>query len=105
MHSALSTSDPGGFLEFVEHASGALHRYQFGRRTADFLLCRICGVYVGAVLQSGTKSFGIINVRVLTALTEQLADAVPMNYEGEGSGERVARREKRWTPAAMLGGG
>jgi hypothetical protein len=54
------------------------------------------------VLQSGTRSFGIINVRVLAALAAQLADAVPMNYEGEETGERVARREKRWTPAAML---
>ena len=76
MHAALSTSDPAGSLEFVEHVRGALHRYQFGRRTADFLLCRTCGVYIGAVLQSGPKSFGIINVRVLHSLLEQLPDAV-----------------------------
>jgi hypothetical protein len=100
-HAALSTSDPAGSLEFREHSPGALHRYRFGRRTADFLVCRICGVYIGAVLQSGTRSFGIINVRVLTSLLEQLPDASPMSYDGEEAAERVARREKRWTPAAF----
>lgn len=102
MHAALSTSDHSGFLEFFERSPGALHRYQFGRRTANFLLCRMCGVYIGAVLQSGTKSFGIINVRVLHSLLEQLPDAVPMTYDAEESADRIARREKRWTPTAVL---
>ena len=102
MHAALSTSDPAGFLEFSEHVPGALQRYQFGRRTADFLLCRTCGVYVGAVLQSGPKSFGIINVRVMYSILDLLPDAAPMTYDVEEATDRIARRERRWTPTAVL---
>jgi hypothetical protein len=97
-HAALSTSDPAGRLEFVEHAPAALQRYQFGQRTADFLLCRSCGVYVGATMRSPNGGFGIINVRVLLALAGQLPEPKPMTYEAEGPGDRAARRERRWTP-------
>jgi hypothetical protein len=95
-HSALSASDPAGSLEFLEHSPDSLRRYQFGRKSADFLLCRHCGVYVGALMQSGGQGFGIINVRVLLSL--DLPEPKPMDYENEGSGDRITRREKRWTP-------
>jgi hypothetical protein len=97
-HAALSASDPAGSLEFVEHTPGAFQRYRFGRRTADFLLCRHCGVYVGAMMQSGSKRFGIINVRALQSLARELPEAKAMDYENEGTSERTTRRESRWTP-------
>ena len=100
-HAALSTSDPAGALEFVERGCDAIHRYQFGQRTADFLLCRSCGVYVGTAMQLGDKRFGVINVRTLR-LSAALPEPVVMTYEGETVAERQTRREKRWTP--IVGG-
>ena len=64
-HATLTTSDPGGSLEFFERDAGAMNRYRFGQRTADFLLCRHCGVYVGAVIDSVCGRFGIVNVNAL----------------------------------------
>ena len=101
IHAALSTSDPRGSLRFIEHVPGAVNRYTFGRKTADFLVCRNCGAYVGAMMRSGSKGFGIINVRVLHSLLDRLPEAQPMVYEDEGLAERVARRENRWTPIAV----
>ena len=100
IHAALSTSDPRGSLRFNEHAPGALNRYRFGRKTADFLVCRHCGAYVGAMMESGSKGFGIINTRVLPSLLDRLPEAQPMVYEDEGLAMRLARREGRWTPIA-----
>jgi hypothetical protein len=100
-HAALSTSDPTGSLEFVEHAASSLQRYEFGLRTADFLLCRNCGAYIGARMRSERRHVGIINVRVLHPLVEQLPEAVPMDYETETVAERLARRKKGWTPIAI----
>ncbi len=97
-HAALSTSDPQGSLEFIEYTPQTLHRYQFGYKTADFLLCRNCGAYIGAAVQTEGRRFGVINVRVLQSLAGQLQEAVPMHYEGEGLAERLARRISRWTP-------
>lgn len=99
-HASLSTSDPTGSLEFVERTRGAMHKYRFGQRTADFLLCGNCGVYIGAAMPSGNRHFGIINARVLHSLTESLPEATAMNYENEAPAERMARREKQWTPIA-----
>lgn len=100
-HGALSTSDSGGVLRFVAHVPDAFNRYQFGRRTADFLLCRNCGVYLGAVMRSKRGSFGIINVRVLHSLLDRLHEPERMYYENEGLVERQVRRESRWTPIAV----
>jgi hypothetical protein len=101
-HAALSTSDPAGFLEFVDRAPPALHRYQFGRRTADFLLCHNCGAYIGAMTSTGNGHFGIVNARVLHSLAEQLPEPIPVDYESESLAERLGRREKRWTPMAVV---
>lgn len=97
-HAGLSTSDSAGSLEFIEHVPGALHRYQFGHKTADFLICKQCGTYIGATMQRGDKRLGIINVRVLHSLADQFAQAVPVNFAGEATDERLTRRESRWTP-------
>jgi hypothetical protein len=52
-------------------------------KTADFLLCRYCGVYLGAVMRSERGSFGIINVRVLHSLLDLFQEPERMNYDNE----------------------
>jgi hypothetical protein len=97
-HDALSTSDPAGELEFRVTEPDALQRYRFGGRTADFLICRRCGVYIGAQMRSGERIFGIINLRALQQPPVGLPAAVAMTYDGESTDERRIRREARWTP-------
>jgi hypothetical protein len=94
-HGALSTSDPKGALAFQEHLEGELRRYRFAQRTADFLLCGRCGVYVGAEIATPRGRYGIINVRLLD---EEHPAATPVSYDGEGAADRIARREGGWTP-------
>jgi len=97
-HNAMTTSDPSGGLAFLVDRSDALQRYRFGLKTADFLLCRVCGVYLGAQIQSPRGAFGIINTLALIAVPEELPAAASADYGSESRGERVERREKRWTP-------
>jgi hypothetical protein len=75
-----------------------VHRYRFGLATADSLLSRRCGVYLGATMATPTRSFGIINVRTLDAPGLHLRKAVPMDYGDEDVATRRARRVRRWTP-------
>jgi len=96
-HHALSTSDPSAWIEFLERVPGRLNRYRFGQRTADFLLCRDCGVYIGAVIATAKGRFGIINVNALHPLPEALKTAEPMHYDGETAEQRSLRREQRWS--------
>ena len=64
-HDAQTTSDTSGRLTFHLSRDDSLQRYRFGLKTADFLVCRSCGVYIGAQIQTAHGAFGIINTRAL----------------------------------------
>lgn len=100
-HDALSASDPSGSVEFTVADPKLLNRYRFGLRTADFLLCRQCGVYIGALIETDNGQFGIINTHTLLQSLESLAATEPMSYDAEDVDGRVSRREARWTPAEL----
>ena len=97
-HDALSTSDPQGRITFSTNDPSLLQRYRFALRTADFLLCHNCGVYIGAVIETGSGRFGIVNTHSLTPVPENIAAVAPISYDSEDTSGRVSRREERWTP-------
>ena len=101
-HAALTTSDPSGRLIFHAREAQALQRYRFGLKSADFLLCGRCGVYLGAQTESAHAAFGIINTRALVRAPEGLQCAVVVDYSSESVSERLARRAQRWTPLARV---
>lgn len=101
-HGAATTSDPGGLLAFSCRDPAQLVRYQFGLRTADFWLCRRCGVYLGAVTSDGR--FGIINTNALIDRPPQLPAASSRSYDGETAEGRLQRRHERWTPMREASG-
>ena len=100
-HDALSASDPSGSVLFAVADEKLLNRYRFGLRTADFLLCRKCGVYIGALIETERGQFGIINTHALLNTPNSLAATAPVSYDTEDVVGRVSRREKRWTPAEL----
>lgn len=100
-HGAHSTTDPEGRVQIIVRDSTKLNRYRFGLNTADFLVCRECGVYVGAIYTEGDKSYATINVNNLEALAA-FGQPQPVSYEHETETERRARRKTKWTPAQVL---
>ena len=101
-HGALTTSDPSGRLVFQAREAEALQRYRFGLKSADFLLCGRCGVYLGAQTETAHAAFGIINTRALMPVPAELPAAVVADYSSETTSERLARRAQRWTPLARV---
>ncbi len=101
-HDALSTSDPAGQIAFAAARPELLQKYRFGLKTADFLLCRECGVYIGAVIASAGAAFGIVNVHALQEAPANLAATAPISYDDEDVDGRVSRREDRWTPVTEI---
>jgi hypothetical protein len=97
-HDALSVSDPAGSLEFHASRPERLQRYRFGSGITEFLICRECGVYIGARLAGEHGAFGIINARALLPIPQELPPPTPMNYAGESAGDKRTRRAARWTP-------
>jgi hypothetical protein len=98
-HGVLSTSDPAGSLSFQCRDERLLQHYRFGLRLGDFLLCRECGVFVGAHMATAAGRLGIVNVRALQPQPPALAAPQPMDYSAEKApAARQDRRQQRWTP-------
>lgn len=79
-------------------------RYRFGAKTADFLVCGRCGVYVAAVLTSEAGAVATLNVNVLEDREAFTAAAQRVDYEGESPHDRQLRRAARWTVTTILVG-
>ena len=98
-HGARSTSDPAGRIRFTAGDRAQVTRYRFGLRTADFLICARCGIYVGATMRDGGAQVAIINANTLDEAAQLTQDAAPMDYDGEDAMQRGSRRRQRWSPA------
>jgi hypothetical protein len=96
-HGAHYTSDANGSVSFRFSEPDDLVRYRFGLRTADFLFCRACGVFIGAVMSTENGAFAALNLNALVTPV-QLPTSDPVFYDAESEDSRVARRETRWTP-------
>ena len=86
-HGARTVSDPKGRAEFVVHDPSRLSRYSFGLGTAQFLVCRTCGVYVGAVLADAGSAYATININALQTPEIFAKAAVPVSYDRESATE------------------
>ena len=99
-HGARTMGDPGGSVAF-HAAPDMLRRYRFGLGITDYLLCKGCGTYVGAVMEDEGRSIGIINVNMLE-IRDTFDPAPPLHvYDGETVEKRRARRRKFWMPATV----
>jgi hypothetical protein len=104
-HGARSISDPDGRIRFAARDPALVSRYRFGLGTADFLVCAVCGVYVGALMPDGDRAFAIANANCLDEAARFTRPAARKDYSAEDAAARVARRRRRWMPAAPGIGG
>jgi hypothetical protein len=98
-HGAISASDPRGRIRYIENRPGAMKRYQFGLKSADYILCGECGVYLGATMtEDGRDAYATTNIRAYADRGRFTRQPQPIVYEQEALEARRARRRQRWTP-------
>jgi hypothetical protein len=100
-HGARTVSDPRG-RAVVLAKDGALQRYRFDLATADFLVCRFCGVYVGAVVTSADGSRMTVNAAGTRLPGFDSRQTELVSYDDETAGQRLARRHAAWTPVEIM---
>ena len=95
------TSDPAGRAAFTVADPKALHRYRFGTRTAEILICAKCGTYLAAVTTVEGTLFTAINVNALDdqAPFARMPDVT--NFAYQTPEQRGERRQSKWTPATL----
>ena len=96
-HGATTATDRDGRLHITLVKVEEAVRYRFGARTADFLLCGTCGVYVAAVMSTEAGAVSTLNVNVLEQRSLFSAEPESVTYADESPHQRRLRRAERWT--------
>ncbi|HEX3989699.1 MAG TPA: hypothetical protein VHX39_00870 [Acetobacteraceae bacterium] len=96
-------SDPRGRVEICAGDWSRVERYRFGTGTADFLLCRTCGVYIGALCETAHGPRAVTNVNSLADRAAFAPASSFPDHDEEAVEARLARRAANWTPAFVLG--
>ena len=100
-HSTRTTSDPMGSVEVWAEDWSLVETYRFGSRTADFLICRRCGVYIGAFCETEAGARAVINTNALQDRGRFTRSPASTDHDGETIEGRIARRAANWTPAVI----
>lgn len=90
-------SDPKGELEVTVAEPKNVERYRFGHGTADFVLCRTCGVFALAVTEVDGAHYAVTNLNLALEKDARLAETF-IEALAEDETERTARRRRNWTP-------
>jgi hypothetical protein len=101
-HAARTTSDPKGSIRIAVRDAEKLNRYRFGLRTADFLICGDCGVYIGALMQDGSGMWFTVNANAFREMPPLDFPVVAHDFDAEDVPTRIARRKTKWTPVSEL---
>jgi hypothetical protein len=96
-----TTSDPQGFVEIWAEDWLLVEPYRFGSGTAEFLICRRCGVYIGAVGETAAGTRAVINANCLDDRAAFTQQPTPVDHDSEATEDRLARRATHWTPATL----
>jgi hypothetical protein len=100
-HGTRTVSDPDGLFEVWAEDWSMVEPYRFGSRTADYLICRRCGVYIGAVCDTSAGTRAVVNTNTLEDRAAFSQEPVRPDYDGEATEARLARRAANWMPTIL----
>ena len=103
-HGAAYVSDPMGRLVIRTRDERHLQRYRQGSGSAQMVLCRECGILIGAVYQDGAQVYGTLNV---TAMDPSLTwgAAITASPQRLSAMEKITRWQALWFRDVLVGSG
>ena len=102
-HNPRTTSDPNGTIRITIRDASKLSRYRFGLKTADFLVCTNCGVFIGALMEEDGRRWMTVNANAFRPPPPADFPSSPVDFDAEDVPARLARRKARWTPVSQFG--
>ena len=93
-HGGTYTSNPNASLEIFVDEEGLVSRYQFGTKTAEFIVCQRCGVVPVVTSRIDGQLYAVVNVNAFVDNVE--LDLSKSDFDGETQDSRLARRRKNW---------
>jgi hypothetical protein len=103
-HGAAYVSDPNGSLVIEIRDQRALTSYRQGSEQAEMLLCRNCGVLIGAVYRHPGGLYATINSKILET-TVRFASEQPVSPRKLSPEDKVKRWQDIWFSKVRYPGG
>jgi hypothetical protein len=97
-HGVVGTSDPAGEVAFEIADAAKIRYYRFAQKTAQFMLCGDCGVFVAALTETAAGARAVINARVLDGVALNYNAVTDVHFDDETPAQRAERRLRHWTP-------
>jgi len=101
-HGAVWTSHPDARTALAVADESAILRYRFGTSSADFIVCRRCGILVIAVCVMEDGARCVVNVNSLDDVEASDIARRATNFDGEDLASRLARRRRNWMPVSWV---
>jgi hypothetical protein len=95
-HGGVWTSNPAGTLTIRFADAKQVSEYAFGTRTATFHVCRQCGVVPVVTSNIEGRTHAVVSVNALEDVDPATLRRAPISFDGEGVGDRLARRQRNW---------
>jgi len=101
-HGALWTSHPTAAVTLTIAEPEQVLPYRFGTASADFLVCRRCGILTltRCALDAGLRT--VVNANTFENLALEDCARVATDFDGEDRAQRLARRQRNWSPLTLI---
>jgi len=73
-----------------------VNHYLFGTRTAEFHVCRGCGVVPLVTSRIGGRLYAVVSVNAFENVEPALIQRAPAVFDEESEATRLARRARNW---------
>ena len=97
-HGGVWTSCAGGALAVTVRDRALLEAYTFGTRTADFHICRACGVVPVVTSRIAGQLYAVVSVNAFEGVDPALLRHAPVSFDAESEATRLERRRRHWIP-------
>jgi hypothetical protein len=95
-HGGVWTASPGAALKVRVKDASRVSRYRFGTRTAEFHVCSQCGVVPVVTSRIEGRLYAVVSVKAFEGVAASLLRHTSASFDGEGEGDRLARRARNW---------
>ena len=95
-HGGVWTSNPRSTLVVAVRDPSLVAKYRFGTNTAEFHVCRTCGVVPLVTSQIEDHTYAVVNVNTFENVDPTLLRRGTVSFEAEEVESRLARRTRNW---------
>ncbi len=95
-HGGVWTSCPTGRLQVTLHEPDQVSVYAFETKTADFHVCRNCGVVPVVSCSIDAQLHAVVSVNAFDDVARSLVRQASASFGAEATGDRLARRKRNW---------